>query len=284
MGEWLPYEIYYENSGSEIIRFDEPPLLLNTSTLFDFAHEISLYNRSTCDGGKITRTRRPAAQKQIVVNCVSWAQEEHNAAMDRLADVIEYDNANNKSGKLYVNGSYIQCRITESYKTLDREFQNSSLLNLTVWVEVPAWCKEHKYTYTPGAGTPVIGAKRYPNRYAYAYAPSSSTVQLLNPAPSKAPLRIVFYGAATNPKVYLGDITIGLNITLLEGEYAVIDQLSREVYKVSASGAKTNCFNNRYKAESIFNEIQSGTSYLSASTDLKADVFVIEQRSEPRWT
>jgi len=96
-------------------------------------------------------------------------------------------------------------------------------------------------------------------------------------------MRIVFYGPASDPKIYFGDIAIGLDVELSAGEYAVINQLTREVYKVSSDGVKTNCFNNRYKAQSIFTTLPSGTHKLTASIGLTADVYVIEQRSEPRW-
>lgn len=284
MSEWLPYEIYYQNAKGDVIRFDTPPLILNTSTLWDVAWEVTMYNRAQQDGGKITRARRPAVQKQIILNCAADTQQEHNAALNSLANIIEYDNANNLSGRLYLNGYYVTCRLTESYKTLDREFPNSSLVNLTVQVERPAWCKETQYSYTPGSVDINSGAKSsYLAQYPYSYAPSTANVTVVNSAVAAAPMRVVFYGPAANPKIYFGDIAIGLDVTLSAGEYAVINQLTREVYKVSRDGVKTNCFNNRYKAQSIFTALPSGTHQLSASTGLTADVYVIEQRSEPLW-
>lgn len=285
MTEWLPYEIYYQNAQGDVVRFDTPPLILNTSTMWDIAWEITMYNRPQRDGGHITGSRRPAVQKQIILNCAADTQQVHNNALNRLANIIEYDNANNLSGRLYINGYYVTCRITESYKTLDREFPNSSLINLTVQIEWPAWCHETKYSYIPCSENTNLGAKSsYSARYPYSYAQSSASVTVINTAVAPAPMKVVFYGPASNPKIYFGNIAIGLDVELVSGEYAVINQLTREVYKVSGNGIKINCFNNRYKAQSIFTTLPSGVHQLTASVGLTADVYVIEQRSEPLWS
>ena len=77
---------------------------------------------------------------------------------------------------------------------------------------------------------------------------------------------------------------MGLDVTLADGEYAVIDQTEHTIYKISAKGEKTNIFNSRLKNGNIFAYAPSGSSIMECAGELNADITVIKQRSEPQWS
>ena len=95
--------------------------------------------------------------------------------------------------------------------------------------------------------------------------------------------RVVFYGAITNPVIYLDEKPVTVNITLAEGERLVLTSNGREktIYKYSAVGEKTDAFIYRDKENSPFFSL--GKSTMLSFGEIKFDLTTIENRSEPSW-
>ena len=84
MGDVLPYSIWYENSKGDVLRMDEPPIVVQTSGLMDYQWTLTAYDRALRDGGRVIHARRPIQDKTLVLDVFADTQEAHNAALNRL--------------------------------------------------------------------------------------------------------------------------------------------------------------------------------------------------------
>ena len=146
MGDVLPYSIWYENSRGDVLRLDEAPVVVQRSELFDYRWNLTAYDRALLDGGRVIHARRPIQDKTVVLDVFADTQEEHDAALNRLHNVVDYDVCALTPGELWVNDRYIRCFVSASVKTLDRDWTTYTVVGLTLKVVSPAWTAEEKVT------------------------------------------------------------------------------------------------------------------------------------------
>ena len=138
MSDLLPYDIYYENSAGETVRFDEAPIVVQTTGLFDWNFSLSAYDRALRDGGKAVAARRPVQDRSLVLDVFADSQQQHDAAIDRLNNVLERDLCSVVPGKLWINNRYIRCFASASVKTLNRDWTSYTVVGLTLKIISPA--------------------------------------------------------------------------------------------------------------------------------------------------
>lgn len=280
----LPYRIYYENSGGETVRFDEAPIVVQTTGLFDWQWNISAYDRALRDGGRAVAARRPVQDRTLVLDVFADTQVDHNAAIDRLHNVLEYDLCTLTPGKLWINDRYVRCFVYASVKTIDRDWTTYTVVGLTLKIISPAWVKEETVTVLPVTAAEDSADKKYPGKYPYKYSEGGSVARFVNDTASSAPMIIKIFGACDNPSVYVGENEYSVNTTIAAGEYVMIDQRDKSIVRVSQSGARTNIFNLRKKSVDNFLPASPGTLAVSCSGQFACEVTFLTQRSEPEWT
>lgn len=280
----LPYSIYYENSGGETVRFDEAPIVVQTTGLFDWQWNISAYDRAIRDGGRAVAARRPVQDRTVVLDVFADTQADHNAAIDRLHNVLEYDLCRLTPGKLFINDRYVRCFAYASVKTLDRDWSTYTVVGLTLKLISPAWVKEESVTVLPVTTATDTADKKYPGKYPYKYSEGGNIARFVNDTASSAPMIIKIFGACDNPSVYVGENEYSVNTTIAAGEYVMIDQRDKSIVRVSQSGARTNIFNLRKKSVDNFLPASPGTLAVSCSGQFACEVTFLTQRSEPEWT
>lgn len=284
MSDLLPYSIYYENSGGETVRFDEAPIVVQTTGLFDWQWNISAYDRALRDGGRAVAARRPVQDRTLVLDVFADTQVDHNAAIDRLHNVLEYDLCTLTPGKLWINDRYVRCFVYASVKTIDRDWTTYTVVGLTLKIISPAWVKEETVTVLPVTAAEDSADKKYPGKYPYKYSEGGSVARFVNDTASSAPMIIKIFGACDNPSVYVGENEYSVNTTIAAGEYVMIDQRDKSIVRVSQSGARTNIFNLRKKSVDNFLPASPGTLAVSCSGQFACEVTFLTQRSEPEWT
>ena len=281
-GDILPYRVWYENSAGDIIRLDEAPILVQRSELLDYRWNLTAYDRALRDGGKVIHARRPIQEKSLVLDVFADTQEEHDAALNRLHDVMDYDVCALTPGKLWVNDRYIRCFVSASVKTLDRNWTTYTVVGLTVKVISPAWMAEEKVTLLPISDVQTDnGAKAYPNRYPYRYSEGGNICRWINTTGSPAPMVIKIFGACSSPSVYVGENEYSVSGDIAAGSYAVIDQRDKSIYTVAANGTKTNIFGRRKKSVDNFLYAPPGNLQISCSGLFAVEITFMTQRSEP---
>lgn len=279
----LPYRIYYENSGGETVRFDEAPIVVQTTGLFDCLFNISVYDRALRDGGRAVAARRPVQDRTLVLDVFADTQEEHNDALNRLGNVLEYDLNTLVPGRLFINDRYVRCFAYASVKTLDRDWTTYTVVGLTLKLISPAWVKEETVTVLPVATNADASDKKYPGKYMYKYSEGGNVARFVNGTASPAPMIIKIFGACASPSVYVGDNEYSVSTSLSAGEYVVIDQRDKSIVRVGQSGTRTNIFNQRKKSVDNFAPAPPGALTVSCSGQFACEVTFLTQRSEPEW-
>ena len=280
----LPYSIYYENSAGEIIRFDEAPIVVQTTGLFDWQWNISAYDRAIRDGGRAVAARRPVQDRTVVLDVFADTQADHNAAIDRLHNVLEYDLCTLTPGKLWINDRYVRCFATASVKTIDRDWSTYTVVGLTLKLISPAWVKEETVTVLPVTTATDTADKKYLGKYPYKYSEGGSVARFVNDTAAPAPMILKIFGACDNPSVYIGENEYSVNTSISAGSYVVIDQRDKSIYRVGQSGTRSNIFNLRKKSVDNFLYAPSGSLTVSCSGQFACEVTFLTQRSEPEWT
>ncbi|MBQ5544611.1 MAG: hypothetical protein IIU00_02960 [Clostridia bacterium] len=280
----LPYACLYQNSAGEILRFDgreDAPYLIQTSAMFDYQWSMTTYDRARRDGGRLVFARRAVQDKSLVLDVFADTQAAHNAALNRLHDVLDYDVCHLSPGRLYINNHYIECFASVSVKTLDRDWTTYSVVGLTFKVISPAWTKD--YSHTLAAGTASL---TFPDTSLDGENGLSSA--------DETPMTITIYGPCENPVVTVGGNSYGVNITLSSSsDYVVIDQQNKKI-RACRNGVWTNVFNLRNKTTDVFqpaptfadaagSRLSVSRSDSNGSAGFAVDVLFHVRRSEPRW-
>ena len=260
----LPYRIWYENSVGETIRFDEAPIVVQTTGLFDWQWSLSAYDRAIRDGGRAVAARRPVQDRTLVLDVFADSQSEHDAALDRIHNVLEYDLCALTPGKLWINDRYVRCFATASVKTLDRDWTTYTVVGLTLKLISAA-----------------SSDKKYLGKYPYKYSEGGNVARFVNDTASSAPMILKIFGACSNPSVYVGENEYSVNTTIAAGEYVMIDQRDKSIVRVSQSGARANIFNLRKKSVDNFLPASPGSLSVSCSGQFACEVTFLTQRSEP---
>ena len=276
----MPYEIWYENSAGETIRFDEAPIVVQTTGLFDWSFNVSAYDRALRDGGRAVAARRPVQDRTLVLDVFADTQQEHDAAMDRLNDVLERDLCAVVPGKLWVNNRYIRTFASASCKTLNRDWTTYTVVALTLKIISPAWVAEETVTVLPTAQHSTSGDKKYLGKYPCKYS-EGSVARFVNGTAGSAPMIIKIFGACSNPSVYVGENEYSVNTSISAGDYVIIDQRDKSIYRVSQSGTRSDIFNLRKKSVDNFKYAPSGALSVSCSGQFACEVTFLTQRSEP---
>lgn len=281
----LPYSCWYENSQGEILRLDEAPIVVQSSGLFDYQWSMTTFDRAARDGGKAVFARRAIQEKSLVLDVFADTQEEHDAALNRLHDVLDCDMCTLSPGKLWVNDQYIRCFAYASSKTLSRDWTRYTAVKLTLKAVSPAWTSEQVVTLMP-SGTERIdtGEKRYPAVYPYQYSDGGGIYRFENVGYAPAPMIIKIFGACSAPSVYVGGNEYSVNTDIAAGEYVVINQEDKSVTLVAADGQKTNLFGKRKKSVDNFLYAPAGLVEISCSGQFVCEVTFLVQRSEPKWS
>lgn len=276
-------EISYVSSTGEKLVLTEKPYFIEKSQLYDFKWSLALASRPMGDGGRIVSRRRESYEKTIDMYIYAENARELAKAVNKLADVTGGDVEKLTPGRLYAGEQYLPCYISAGEKEVDGDWELCVRCRLTVMPENPCWHSERRFIFSAQAQADENGHK-YPSKYPRRYTFFSSSETVMNDHCAESPAVIKIYGPAENPRFTLAGREMGLNVTLLDGEYAVIDQINRTVTKTDAQGDKTGIFDKRLKNGAAFLPLPAGACTVECSQSLNMEITVVKQRSEPEWS
>ena len=107
----------------------------------------------------------PFGLRTLVLDVFADSQSEHDAALDRIHNVLEYDLCALTPGKLWINDRYVRCFATASVKTLDRDWTTYTVVGLTLKLISPAWVKEETVAVLPVTAASASSDKKYLGKY-----------------------------------------------------------------------------------------------------------------------
>ena len=283
MNNILPYRIYYENSQGDAVRLDTPPYVTLGGEHFDSGWKMTTSSRPGRDGGRLISRKRQSDEKKLRVAVMAETARELADALERMSDVFAADVEALRPGRLWVGERYLRCYCLSEARGLSSDFTGIAEVTLTLLAENPVWCSEELFTFEGGTITD-NGGHKLPYNYPYKYSNSRDIMMVVNRSSVGQPMRIKFCGPSMSPSILIGGKLIGLETELFESEYAVIDQQTREIYKICADGERVNLFDRRVKNGQTFAYAPPGHNTVDISGGGGVEVTLITQRGAPRWS
>lgn len=281
-------EFYYVNSNNERINFYDYPYFFQEGNVLDYSYA---YEKNNFD--RIKNIRKEPEERQVKIAVfpdlslpVQQRKEEYVKYANRLVEVLDYDAAFGKYGRLYSDtGYYLECMIIGSKKTSWRNTTSMMFNDMTVLIPNPCWINE-KIQRFGGITNPIISTDGldYAYDYAYDYLNMLTNQKIVVNGYVSSHFVMIIYGACENPAVSIGTHTYKVNTSLLTGEYLTIDTRNKKIIKTKNSGEQISVFNERDRSYSdFFEKIPAGTSMVAWSGGFGFDLTLYMERSEPTW-
>ena len=203
--------------------------------------------------------------------------------MEHLYSIIAVDAEEGTYGRLYVNDTFLRCRIQTSKKSNWKGYVYSEV-ELTFIAPKLAWVKEEKNTFFSQAEGTAADGLDFPFDFPFDFADTrkgSATWEIDHVTASD--FQMIVYGPCVNPRILINDQAYEVFTTLESNEYMIIDSRDYAVHKYLANGTVQNLFDNRGLEQSVFEKISSGLLRINWSGDFGFDLTLFLERREARW-
>ena len=273
-------QLKYKNHVNEVFEFGKDGIFVDMNELHDYEWTV------TKKGNRISSLDYAISKRKLPVVIICDTEAKGIAARNKLMEVVEKDVLAMKHGRIIIGDYYFRCFVTKSQKKNYLTTKRWMEITLTLTTDFPYWVKESTMQFgnrlpsSPSVGKNLDFAHDLP----YDFYSGFNMRDLNNTGFVKTNFKIIIYGAASNPSVFIGGHEYGVNCDIGENEYLTIDSLSKQVYLTGNTGEITNKFNDRNKDSYIFEKIPPGSNHVSWTGDFGFDIILMEERSEPKWT
>lgn len=270
----------YENHLGQRFEGVENGVFLNANDLRDYSWSYDTINN------KITRFYRSIKPRKLPLVIFCASDDEAVKVKNRLYEIAEADIVAEKAGKVIIGDYYTKGYITESKKSSYLIDKRYCKLDLTLTSDDSAWYKETTHVFKPDnkGENSIIGGADYPFDYAFDYAFATNGSTLMCDSVGDSAFKLLIYGYAINPTIGIGGHFYTVEGTIGEGEFLLIDSVSKTITLTTATGKKVNWFDKRGRTHYIFEPIPAGRNIISWNGEFGFDLTIVEKRSEPKWT
>lgn len=164
---------------------------------------------------------------------------------------------------------------------------------LTVATDYPQWIKETLTSFCKN-GSVILevdkedAAERrnldFQVDFPYDYMSEMKGKTLNNTGFAGVNFRLIIYGAAVNPVIYIGGHCYQVDCHVEENEYLTIDSIAKTILLTKRDGSVENHFHQRNRDSYIFEKIPAGANTVTWNKAFGFDIVLLEERSEPKWT
>lgn len=240
--------------------------------------------------GKLNTFYRNKETWPLVIGIANDSLKAH----DDLCDIFSADILAEQPGKLVLRDWSLKCYITQAeyaYGTYTREFDRQAEFNVRAIDST--WYREKTRTFNgaaAGGGGDEDLWRDYVNLgsggvrgYNYGYNMPAQHSGQLDLAGSGNGYKIVIYGPAVDPVIYMNNHPIQIFITIDEGDRLEIvsNGPTKTIEVIKPNGVRYNAFTYRSKEYTPFIELSHHVDLTFG--DIKFDITTIERRSEPTW-
>ena len=273
-------QLKYKNHVNEVFEFGKDGIFVDMSELHDYEWTV------TKKGNRISSLDYAVSKRKLPIKIICATEAKGIAARNKLMEVVEKDVLAMKHGKIIIGDYYFRCFVTKSQKKNYLTSKRWMDLTLTLTTDFPYWVKESTMQFgTRLPSDPSVGKNLdFAHDLPYDFYSGFNMRDLNNTSFVGTNFKIIIYGAASNPAVFIGGHEYGVNCEIGENEYLTIDSLSKQIYLTGNTGEITNMFNDRNKDSYIFEKIPPGSNPVSWTGDFGFDIILMEERSEPKWT
>lgn len=273
--------LYYEGSDGSIIDFMSHPVYAQSPETLT----ANKWNYSTISGvnglGRVKRFYKDTQEATLKLSIMTDTADEFNKVMYDIHRIFDRDVRQLKPGKLWWNGYYKEVFAVETSNDDFEELFEAVEREVTFISVYPYWVKTHRYQYLDLSHN--SGSLDYDFDYNFDYDMEELIEVIENNCIDKANFELKFYGPAQNPSVLVGDHQYELLTELEEGEYAVVNSLTKKITQYDIYGNAENIFHLRSRDSYIFEMIPEGTTTISRDKTLKVDITLFDERGEPEW-
>lgn len=221
---------------------------------------------------------RKTVQVDVYGNGAEFARN-----MEQLYSILAVDAEEGTYGKLYVNDTFLRCRIQSSSKDSWKGYVYAEV-ELTFIAPELSWVTEVTKEFFPQEESSGSNGLDYPYDHPFDFADEDLGVETWEiDHVRSSEFQMIMYGPCTNPYVLINDHAYAVYTDLEAGEYLIIDSRSSTVYKYLSNGTVENIFNERGLADSVFEPIPSGLLHINWSGAFGFDLTLFLERREARW-
>lgn len=258
--------VYYKNSKGECIGLLKKP-----------------YRTVDADWYDADWTINSSGYEKTVKIDVFGDRKEFVENMEHLYKVLGYDADNGLYGRLYVNGTFLPCRLKKSKKTNWKGYLYT-VVEMTFIAPKLEWITEKYLQFYPQKSTRVNDGMNFPFNFPINFALAKKgyeTIEIDNTTASE--FQLVVYGPCMNPRILINDYPYEVFCSLEKDEYMILDSKNYTITKYLTNGSTANLFNERGLEYSVFEKIPSGTLAINWSGEFGFDLILFMKRGEARW-
>lgn len=270
-------KITYINHKGERLDFGTGSLFAKENKLRDYAWEIAQKNN------KITSFSKGVASKAIPLIMKVQSDSDGILLRNKVFEIFEKDVIAKEYGRFVIGDYYLKCYVTGLAKSEYLVTKQYIAFEVTLQTDRPEWIKE---TVLAVRNTETINSAFLDFNYDfnYDYLTDFSVREINNSSLQPCNFKIVVYGGAIKPAIFIGNHKYSVNVEILNDEYLTINSMDKTIILTKANGETVNCFNLRNKENYIFEKIPIGINAASSENGCIFDVVLFEERSEPKWT
>ncbi len=270
--------VMYINHLGETIWLDgRAGIFCNRNDLRDFSYSVTTKN------DRISSFNKGVVKKSLPVLVVCSNEKEGTDAKNRLFEVMEKDVLASQHGKFVINDYYLMCFVTGSAKTEYYHAKRYMMTTLTIQTDLPEWIRETVNTFGYMGKGPQGKNMDFCSDFLMDYTSNLVGKAVVNKGFVASNFKIVIYGAAEIPAVKVGGHLYQVNVTFKNNEYLTIDSVSKTIILTHVDGSQENVFSKRNRDFYIFEKISPGIGLVEMDGCKKADITILEERSEPKW-
>lgn len=270
-------KFYYQNNFGEILYFGQNGLYASYNNLRDYEWEYTENN------GIVSGFSMGVKNKELPVLFASNSGQATKQLRNKAYSIVEKDLRARLRGRLYVGDYYLECNIhgmTNSDYLIKDYFLRTSMKVVT---DKPMWKKATPFSFKKQEASAAELGTDYPFDYPTDLLKKEQVQQtFLNNSDFATDFIITIHGAAVTPEILINNHSYKMNSIISDGERIVIDSAAGTITKHS-NGSIFNVFNDRAKAQSIFEKIPNGLCSVNWNNSFDFDIILIDSRAEPLW-
>ena len=278
--------LYYEGSdGSKVNLMGDGIYAQNPETLTQNTWEYSTMSGSS-GLARVKRFYKDAKELPLTVGIMAEDKEEFNAMMYNMHRIFDRDVRRLKPGKLWWNDWYKEVFAVDTSNDSFEELFESVDRDIKFLAVGSYWVRKvvRKYEAGTGIGTDNLDyGLDYGFDYDHDYGVDDTAELIENNCIDAANFELRFYGPVANPSVSISGHVYEVFDTLSEGEYIIVNSLTKKILKYGQYGNETNVFHLRGRDDYIFQKIPEGMNTFTRSRANALDITIYDERGEPEW-
>lgn len=230
------------------------------------------------------------AQQYSCTLAFSGSQSARESSIEAIHDAWEHDIMLQKPGKLVWNNYSIECYFIQS-KTYSNKSNTRTLNDVTIYCPYPFWTKETKYEIHATGADQIIDGLDFPFDLPCDLGVSGYRRVITFDTSIPLDFRLVFYGVITTPSININGHLYEVQVTVPQNSTLTISSIEKNyrekgVVMTYPSGTQTSVLYARNRDSYIFEPItpKNGQIIVTTAQTMDFDLYLVEKRSEPKWT